>query len=195
MRRLFWVLCFALALAGCATSYSLVTPATVKVAKGAMSVSTAMSWNKMPRSSYDIPQEENWTQNGPILDLVTFIAAVGDGEAITRQKPKDDRKVPVFQKNMTPPDLVAMIESYYRIRAGATAFETTRAQPVTFLGGPGMQLDYRYIGADDVKRKGRSVLVILDDKFYLMSLDGTELHYFDAVLAEFDAMAGSAKIT
>ena len=195
MRRLTWLVCACLLFAGCAPSYSLVSPSTLQVARGTMSVKTGMSWNKMPKNQYDIRQEESWTANGPLLDRVTFIAGVEDGEAIARQKPKDDRQVPVFRKNMTPPDLVAMIESYYRIKAGATVFRTTSVAPATFLGGQGIQLDYSFIGADDVKRKGRSMLAVIDDRFYLMALDGTELHYFDAVLVEFESMANSASIS
>lgn len=184
----------ALIATGCSYTYSLVEPASQAVASKTLSVSTAVSWNKLPRSSFDIKQEENWTLNGPALDVVTFIGGVKDGEAIAKQRKKEDRQIPVFKANMSPPELVAMIESFYRIRAGTTIFEATDIQPTTFLGKPGMQVDYKYVGGDDVKRRGRSVMAVVDEKLYLMALDGTELHYFPAALPEFDAIVQSAKL-
>ena len=182
-------------LGGCAVGYTLVSPAQVSVAKGAMKVKPSIAWNKAPKSFYDIPQEESWTQNGPLLDSVTFVGGVKDGEAITKQRPKDDRKVPVFRPGMSPQDLVSMIESLYRIKAGATVFETTAVKPATFLGAPGVQFDYDYVGSDEVKRRGRSIFAIIDGKLYLAALDGAAVHYFDAALPEFEAIVASATRT
>ncbi|HVY79504.1 MAG TPA: hypothetical protein VG994_00860 [Steroidobacteraceae bacterium] len=193
--RIFLTLIASLALGGCVTGYTLVSPAPVAVAQGSMKVKPSVAWNRAPKGVFDIPRQENWTQNGPLLDGITFIGALESGQAITKQKPKDDRKVPVFRADMTPQDLVSMIESYYRIRAGATIFESTGVKPTTFLGKPGMQFDYTYVLTDEVKRRGRSVLAVVNGKLYLMALDGAALHYFDAALPEFEALAASAVIS
>jgi hypothetical protein len=160
-----------------------------------MKVKPSVAWNKAPKSPYDIPRQESWTQNGPLLDGITFIGALESGQAMAKQKPKDDRKVPVFRADMSPQDLVSMIESYYRIRAGATLFEAAGVKPTTFLGKPGMQFDYTYVLTDEVKRRGRSVLAVVNGKLYLMALDGAALHYFDAALPEFEALTASAIIS
>ena len=65
-------------------------------------------------------------------------------------------------------------------------------KPGTFLGTTGIQFNYNYVGADEVKRRGCSVLAVVNSKLYLMSLDGAALHYFDAALPAFEALAGSA---
>ncbi|MEG3166097.1 hypothetical protein U1701_15990 [Sphingomonas sp. PB2P19] len=181
-----------LALAACAPRYTLVPPSTVAVAKNGMRVHPGTAWNRAPKGRHDIAWEENWTANGPGLDSIGFIGGLPDGEAIAKQRRKADRQVPVFRATMSPQDLVAMIESYYRIRAGAALFETRGVAPVTFLGQPGLQFDFAYVGADEVKRRGRAVLAVVDGKFYCASLDGAELHYFDAALPEFDAITRSA---
>jgi len=188
------LLAVAFLFCGCVTGYTLVSPTRVRVAHGAMAVSPTKAWNKSPPTPYDISQEENWTQNGPLLDSIGFIAALPDGAAIARQRPKDDRKVPVFRASMTPQDLVSMIESFYRIKAGAAVFETTSVVPTTFLGSPAVQLTYNYVGADEVKRRGRSVAAIVSRKLYLMSLDGAASHYFEAALPEFESLAISAQL-
>jgi hypothetical protein len=179
-------------LGGCAVGYTLVAPNQTSVAKGTMKVKPSVSWNKAPKNFYAIPQEENWTQNGPLLDSLTFVGGVKDGEALAKQRPKDDRKVPVFRPGMSPQDLVSMVESLYRIKAGATVFETTGVKPATFLGAQGVQFDYTYVGNDEVKRRGRSVFAIIDGQLYLVALDGAAVHYFDAALPEFEAIVASA---
>jgi hypothetical protein len=194
MTRLIVFLAAAASLAGCVSGYTLVSPQPVQVAKDSMRVKPNVAWNKAPKTMYDIAREETWTQNGPLLDSMTFIGALPAGEAIAKQRPKDDRKVPVFRPDMTPQDLASMVESYYRIKAGVTVFETTGVKPTTFLGKPGMQLDFAYVGGDEVKRKGRAVLAVIDSKLYLMSLDGTAVHYFDAALPEFESIVGTATL-
>jgi hypothetical protein len=196
MNRLLTVLLAStLLLQGCVAGYTLVKPEPVKVAGGAMQVTPAIAWNKVPKGPFDIAGEENWTQNGPILDSIGFIGGLSDGQAIAKQRPKDDRKVPVFRATMTPQDLVSMVESYYRIKAGATVFETVSVKPAAFLGTTGIRFNYSYVGADEVKRRGCSILAIVDKKLYLMSLDGAALHYFDAALPAFDALTTSATIS
>lgn len=196
MRRLLPLLCAGvLLLSGCVPMYTLVKPEPVKVAQGSMLVTPNIAWNKAPRWTLDILEQETWTQNGPVLDSVGFIGALVDGHAIAKQRPKDDRKVPVFRSTMTPEDLVSMVESYYRIKAGATVFTTVSIKPTTFVGPAGIEFNYNYVGADEVKRRGRSLVAIVDKKLYMMSLDGAALHYFDAALPAFEALAASAKIS
>ena len=195
MTRIIAVMALAFALGGCVAGYTLVKPEPVSVAAGSMKVKPAIAWNKVPRSGLDIPKEESWTQNGALLDSITFIGGLNDGEAITKQRPKDDRKVPVFRSDMTPQDLVSMIESLYRIRGQISVFETNGVKPTTFLGQQGIEFDFSFVGADDVKRRGRSVLTIVNGKFYVIALEGTALHYFEAALGEFHSLAASATVT
>lgn len=181
-----------LLLTGCVTGYTLVSPQAVTVAHGTMRVKPSSAWNRAPRSPSDVSSLESWTRNGPLLDGITFIGAIPSGQAITKQKPKDDRKVPVFRAEMTPQDLVSMIESYYRINAGARIFQATSVKPMTFLSSRAVQFDYDYVGSDDIKRRGRSVLAVVDGKLFLVSLYGTASHYFEAALPEFEALIASA---
>jgi hypothetical protein len=195
MRRLMLLLATIVALTGCATmGFQLVSPGQVSVANNSMKVRPSISWNKSPAGLYDIPQEESWTENGPLLDGVTFIGALPSGQAIAKQKPKDDRKVPVFRADMTPQDLTSMVESYYRIKLDAKIFDSTSVKPAIFLGKPGVQFDYKFIGSDEVKRLGRSVFAVIDGKLYLMSLDGAAVHYFNAALPEFETIVASASL-
>jgi hypothetical protein len=183
-----------LALAGCIPTYSLVrADKSVPVAAGTMRVKPAIEWNKAPPGASSMLKAEVWTQNGPVLDAIVFLGGVKDGTAIVQEQKREERKVPVFQSSMTPQDLVAMVESYYRIRAGATIFETENLKPTTFLGSKGLDFSYRYIGSDNVKRRGRTVLAVIDQRLYLMTLDGA-VYYFGAAQPQFEALLASATL-
>ena len=188
------VLIVAATLCGCVTGYTLVSSGQVPVSQGTMHIHSAGAWNKAPQGQFGLPQAEGWTRNGPVLDAIYFFGAVPDGQAIVKQRTEDERKVPIFHASMTPQDLTSMVESAYRIRGGVKIFETTAVKPVTFLGQQGVQFDYTFVNEDSIKRRGRSVMVVAGGKLYVMSLNATALHYFDAALHDFDAMASSASI-
>lgn len=181
-------------LSACAPSYTLIAAAPAAVARNSIKVTPGTAWNKSPKTPLDVAWEENWTENGALLDHITFVGGLPDGQAIAKQRRKDDRQVPIFHANMTPQDLVAMIESYYRIKAGATVFETKGVEPVVFVGKPGLRFDYLFVGADEVRRRGQTILAVSGNKLYMMSLDGAEIHYFDAALVDFSKMATSARL-
>ena len=174
--------------------YSLVTPGPEDVAHGSMIVTPTLRWNKAPRGPYDISREENWTLNGPLLDGITFIGGLEHDKRIVQQRRKADRKVPNFRADMDPTEIAAMIESFYRIRAGSTRFEMTGLGPRDFLGHPGFQFDYAHLGGDEVERKGRAVGAIVGGRFYLALFDAARMHYFDAGLPEFERIVESARL-
>ena len=184
----------ALSLSACAT-YGLV-PAnqTVTAAKRFCVVTPPTAWNRMPRTPDMLPQEENWTQNGVVLDSVSFFGGVESGGALTRQRRKADQQVPVYRAGMTPPELTGMVESYYRVKGGITQFTPTTVEPIPFLGTTGIAMDFDYLTGDDVRRKGRAVMAEVGGRLYLMTLDGTRSHYFDAARPDFDAMVASARV-
>jgi hypothetical protein len=204
-KRLFSALAAAALLSGCAggglgggglglTSYRLVRPEAHNVARGSMQVTPTMRWNRVPRGYHDISREENWTLNGPLLDSLTFIGALENDKRIVQQRRKDDRKVPNFRADMSPPEIAAMIESLYRIRAGASTFTMTNLSPRPFLGQPGFQFDYDYLGGDEVERRGRAVGAIVNNRFYLALFDAARMHYFPAGLPEYERIVESARL-
>jgi hypothetical protein len=174
--------------------YKLVTPGPEDVARRSMIVTPTVRWNKAPRGPGDIDREENWTLNGPLLDGLTFIGGLEHDKRIVQQRRKADRKVPNFRADMNPSEIAAMIESFYRIRAGSTRFEMTGLKPRDFLGRPGFQFDYIHLGGDEVERKGRAVGAIVDGRFYLVLFDAARMHYFDAGLPEFERIVESARL-
>jgi hypothetical protein len=180
-------------LAGCMPRYTLVPPGPTAVAKDALTVQPSSTWNRIPKTNQDIPWEESWTKNGPLLDTIAFVGGLPDGKALAQQKKKDDQQVPTFRENMSPDDLVSMVEGSYRV-GGVRIFNVLGVEPVPFLGQTGLKMDFSYVTGDNLVRSGRCVLGVVGKQLYLLKLEGAADHYFTAALPEFDAMLASAAL-
>jgi len=204
-RQLLILLAAAASLSACASGvgdggfgyggYSLVRVKEVRVGNDSMAVTPPREWNKISGSLFvDIHAVEDWTQNGPYLDGISFVTGLKDGKALVYQRSRDDRQVPKFRSNMTPPEIAAMIESLFRVRAGAVDFTTVSMIPRPFLGSNGFQFDYEHLDGDEVRRKGRAVAVVINGRLYMILFDAARSHYYDALLPDFEAMVRSARL-
>jgi hypothetical protein len=183
----------ALVLAGCVPNYTLISVQENLVAGKQLVVKPGVEWNKLPPSREQTPWDEAWTRNGPLLDSVAFVGGLPDGETLLKQKQKEEQRVPVFHADMTPQDLVSMLEASYRVR-GVTVFEIESVDPAEFLGGPGLKVRYGYAPNDGISKKGICVARIVDGKLFAIKLEGVSSHYFNASLPEFDKMVSTARL-
>jgi hypothetical protein len=176
--------------------YSLVRAQPRNVGDGSMAVTPPREWNKTSTiwQIDDIRQVEDWTLNGPYLDSMSFVTGLKGGRYIIRQNRRDAQQVPKFRSDMTAPEIASMLESFYRVRAGTIDFKTTALLPRTFMGYPGFQFDYDHLDSDEVWRRGRAVGAVIGGRLYLILLDGARSHYFNAALADFEAVANSARL-
>ena len=192
-----------LCLAACSTvgadgfgygGYSLVRAREVKVGDDSLAVTPPREWNKISSRIFtDIRDVEDWTQNGPYLDGISFVSGLKDGKELVYQRRREDRQVPKFRSNMTAPEIAAMLESLFRVRGGAVDFRTTSLAPRTFLGVNGFQHDFEHLDSDEVRRRGRAVGAVVDGKLYLILYDAARSHYFNASLSDFEAVVNSAR--
>lgn len=191
MRNALFIVFAASLLSACIPAYKLVRPGEASVGNGSLSVTPRIEWNAVPALPTSSAWEEAWTQNGPLLDSVMFVSGLPDGRALVKHHKKDVARVTKFRADMSPTDLVSMIESYYRV-GGVSVFTVDSVDPVAFLGGTGLRMSYHYAPTDGIGKRGIAVLRVVDDKLYLMKLDGVTSHYFDASKPEFEAMVASA---
>lgn len=174
--------------------YSLIRVKEVRVGDDSLAVTPPRQWNKISAQVLtDIRDVEDWTQNGPYLDGISFVTGLKDGKTLVYQRSRDDRQVPKFRSNMTPPEIAAMIESLFRVRGGAIEFSTTSLAPRPFLGANGFQYDFEHLDSDEVRRKGRAVGAIINGKLYLILFDAARSHYYSALLPDFEAIVNSAR--
>ena len=176
------------------SGYYLVRVKEQRVGDDSLAVTPPREWNRIAASLFvDIHAVEDWTQNGPYLDGISFVTGLRDGKALVYQRSRDDRQVPKFRSNMTPPEIAAMIESLFRVRAGTVDFKTISLAPRPFLGTNGFQLDYEHLDSDEVRRKGRAVGAVVDGRLYLILFDAARSHYYNALLPDFEAIVTSAR--
>jgi hypothetical protein len=177
------------------SDYAAVNVHRVKVGNGNMTVVPPRPWNRhRPQLFEDVAAVEDWTQNGPLLDGITFITGLRSGHFMVRQRRSDEQQVPKFRADMTPPEIAAMLESLYRVRGGAVDFHTLAIQPRRFLGTDGFQFDYEHLDDDELWRKGRAVGAVIDGELYLVMFDAARSHYYAAGLPDFEAIVASAQL-
>jgi beta-barrel assembly-enhancing protease len=156
-------------------------------------VKPGMGWKRVNPDSYQAPWDEVWTRNGAQIDRMSMLGGLTDGSAIAMREQTTDRQVPVFRADMTAQDLMSMLEVSYR-RRGVTVFDVESVEPVDFLGGPGVRLRYSYASGIIIPKRGSCVLRVVNQKLYAMKLEGVANPSFDAAVAEFDQLVGSARL-
>lgn len=177
------------------SDYALVRVHQVRVGDGSISVSAPRPWNRYRQRLFlGVRDVEDWTLNGPLLDGMSFVTGLKSGDYLIRQRRTEDQQVPKFRSDMTPPEIVAMLESLYRVRGGAVEFHSASLQPRPFLGANGFQYDYEHLDNDELWRKGRAVGAVINGRLYLILFDAAKLHYYDAALPDFEAVVASARL-
>ena len=177
------------------SGYSLVRARSTSVGDGSMAVTPPREWNRVSTAWAidDIRAVEDWTLNGPYLDSLSFVTGLKGGRYIIRQNRRDAQQVPKFRSDMTAPEITAMLESFYRVKAGTVDFRTTSLKPRTLMGYPGFQWDYDHLDQDEVWRRGRAVGAVIGGRLYLILFDATRMHYFDAAQGDFETVVNSAR--
>jgi hypothetical protein len=177
------------------SDYSLVRVQSVSVGNGSVVVAAPRPWNRHRAVLFEDRREvEDWTQNGPYLDGITFVTGLKSGKSLIRQRRTASQQVPAFRYNMTPPEIAAMIESLYRVKGGTVDFRTLSLQPRPFLGQNGFQLDYEHLDDDELWRRGRAVGTVINGQLYMILFDAAKSHYYDALLPDFEALVASAQL-
>ena len=183
----------ALSLSGC-IAYTLVPAGEPSLVGGnTLSVEPSSEWNAMPKAMDQTEWEETWTRNGPLLETIGFVGGLPEGKTLRKQKKKTDRQVPLFRADMTPQDLVSMVETSYRTQ-GVTVFDIQSVDTVDFLGGKGVKMSFTYAPDDGISKKGSCILRVVDKKLYVIKLEGVSSHYFDAAVPEFEKIVASARL-
>lgn len=169
------------------------TGAPVPVAKSRLAVVAPAHWN---RASARLSKKgETWSFDGPLLNRIDFYASVLPGEPLVREANRKRAPLPKFAANMLPTDVAEMFERTYRIANGAADFAIDAVTPTTFAGAKGFRFSYHYTGQDQtLTRKGLATGAIVDGKLYLVSYAAPAVHYYDAGLADAQAVMDGAKL-
>ena len=165
-------------LAGCA-QYSKVDADRVPI-QGKMSVQSSTAWNRV-NSGLGGEAVDVWTANGLPLDSITFVAGVPSGEPIFKRSAavnSENDPFPAFNAEMTPSEIVELVEATLAKAAQTSLFETANLQPMRFGGVDGFRFDISYVRRnDEVDRDGFVAGTVRDGKLYLIIFSGTRLFH------------------
>lgn len=164
----------------------------VDVAHSALTVTPPRDWNRL-----DIKpgkHAETWTLDGEQLNDVTFYGAIEPGEPLVREQSKKRDPLPKFTSTTLLAEIPELLEGTYRAYKKIGAFTLTGSKPDVFLGTAGVRFTYEYVDTDQLPRKGEAQASLIGGKLYMATFDAPRLHYFDRSIADYRALAGSAKL-
>jgi hypothetical protein len=195
MSRLFRLLPFVFALAGCATTFTLVEPQRQTIAE-VISVEPGLAWNKVsvPEFKGNI---EVWTLDGPTLNTLMFFTGVSDGEPLFVRRAVNQKAVeqpPVYRAGMNALEVQELLEATMARNFQTTIAESRRLRPQSIADGRGFRFDTSLVGRDEVERHGVFVGTRRKGKLYGAWFQGAKHHYFYRYLDEYERLIESAQL-
>lgn len=185
----------ALYLQGCVTTgYTLVVPGAATI--GDLSVNASAGYNLTPALSLPVQRKgaQTWTQDGLLLDRLTFIPSVADGETllISRQK---DAALPVFRKDMLPNEIEELVESTIvkEFGEGNAVVSTSALRPHRYGELPGILFNVSATVTESPEYKGIVGAFIADELLYVMWYFAAEPYYFEKHRVAAEAIIMSAR--
>jgi len=172
--------------------WSLVQDSTpVVVGGGKLKVIAARGWNRW--SKQPTKQSELWSYDGPALNQIQFFDGLAEGQPMAKERNKKREPLPKFTQAMKGTDVAEAFEQTVRVTQGTPDFAIDRIEPARFAGAQGFRFLYHYT-ANELVRKGEARGAIVGGKLYMITYTAAALHYFDAHLAQAQAIMDSAKI-
>lgn len=121
------------------------------------------------------PYNEIWTADGQRLNAITF--GVVDGEPLVRREQQDE-KLPVFRRDMTPTEIVELVEASLTKLGNAPLVSARDLRPEKFGGADGFRFELSFVGKDNVEREATAAGTVRNGKLYLVVYEGTRLHHY-----------------
>jgi hypothetical protein len=165
----------------------------IAVAKSTLSVAPDREWNRM--GARPGRNSETWTIDGDPLNDLTFYGGIADGKTLFREIDKRNRPLPPFSATMLLTDIPTLFENSYRIALGTPLMTIETVEPAKLAGRDGVHFTYSFTKqGEDVRRRGEATAVIINKSLYMISFEAPVLHYFDAGIASYRQVLGSAAL-
>lgn len=158
-----------------------------------MTVTPPRDWNRL--DARPGKYAETWTLDGEQLNDVTFYGGIEPGKPLVKERDKKRDPLPKFTASTLLIEVPELLEGTYRAYKNIGGFKVTGSEPGLFLGRQGVNFTYEYTDQDELPRKGEARAALIDKKLYMVTFDAPRLHYFDRTLAEFRALADTAKLS
>jgi hypothetical protein len=164
----------------------------VEIGDSGMTVTPPRDWNRLdakPGKSTEV-----WTLDGEQLNDVTFYGGIEPGKPLVKERDKKNAPLPKFTASTLLIEVPELLEGTYRANKQIGGFTLTGSKPDRFLGREGVNFTYDYTDKDELPRKGEARAVLIGTKLYMVTFDAPRLHYFGKTLADFRALADTAKL-
>ena len=163
-----------------------------------MRVTVDDDWNLAPArlTPASRKQSRTWTQDGLLLDRLSIIPAVADGETLFVSRSKS-AALPVFHADMLPNEIEELVESSIvkLYGEGQSAVSTSNLRPQGFGEHGGFMFDIEAAITESPDYRGSVGAFVDDEKLYMVLFLAAEPHYFDKHAARADAIIKSATLT
>lgn len=181
------VIASTLLLLGACSTITLVEARKKTDIGGAFSVESPVAWNRV--SNRDL---EMWTVDAFNLQRIVFTKGVSVGDPVfpvkgSARKPVDQAKLPKFNKDMTPIELVEAFETSM-IQNGAKKMEVTRIQPTKVGGGDGFNFVFEFITEDGLEMQGKGLGTVRNERLYLAAYLGARMYFYGKHEKDVDAI-------
>lgn len=181
-------------LSGC-ISYAAVGPGELNYS--GLTVKTGTAWNQVPKEATRLsrPESKLLTLNGLLLDRISIIPAVPDGEPLFRQYSKA-AALPVFKSDMLPNEIEELTESSIvkLFGEGQGAVETANLRPQRYGENRGILFDLQVRVSDGPDYKGAAGALVVDEKLYLIFFLGAEPYYYQKHIDDALEIIKSARV-
>ncbi len=173
------ILTFAIFTGGCVTGFLAVAPGTTAVGK--LNIKASTTWNAAPVRILPNTRKgaQVWTQDGLLLNRISIIPAVPDGESIFVSRDKSIA-LPVFKSDMLPNELEELVESSFVkfFGEGNAVVNTSGLRPHQFGEHQGVLFDFEASLTDSPDYRGMVGAFIADDLLYVISYSAAEPYYY-----------------
>ena len=136
-------------------------------------------WRRTRGYSFRIRLAQVWTQDGLLLDRISIIPAVPEGESIFVSRDKSIA-LPTFKSDMLPNELEEFVESSFVkfFGEGDAVVNTSGLRPHRFGEHRGVLFDFEASLTDSPDYRGMVGAFIANDLLYVISYSAAEPYYY-----------------
>ncbi len=168
------------------------TGMAASVAASALTVTPSRDWNQLGGNLGK--NTESWTLDGSPLNDVTFFAGIPAGQPLLRERSRKREPLPKFTSQTLLVEVPELLERTYRSYKDLAAFRLLSADPAPFIGSGGVTFRYEFTDKDELTRLGEARAAIVGGKLYMITFDAPRLNFYARSIADFRALADSARL-
>lgn len=177
-------------LSGCTSGgFLLVEPGLHRF--GDMSLQNIRAWNSLPPHYVPGAADAVWTRHGTNLDSLIIFASIAPGERLF-PPPGPSRDMPRYRSGMLPPELMALIETSFRLRLGESHAKVS-TENLRLLPQGRFRFDINHTAHNGFAIRGTVLAGVERGQLWLVVYQAAAQHYFTHSLADIEALFDSLR--